>query len=96
MTSKEELERFINEMDYTLKDKIKANRKYAPQVFYKNKYTLENIVKDLERLEKQDKILELLKKRIASKDEYHITFRINACFKNEYDLIMDWVNNNGK
>lgn len=58
MTSnKEALQCFINEMDYTLKDKIKQNREYAPQVFYKNKYTLENIVKDLEKLKKTFKVI---------------------------------------
>lgn len=34
---------FINEMERTLTDKIKKNRNYAPQVFWKNKYTLEQI-----------------------------------------------------
>lgn len=37
------LTRFINEMEYTLKDKDKRNRAYAPEVFWKNKYTLEQI-----------------------------------------------------
>lgn len=34
---------FINEMERTLNDKNKKNRNYAPQVFWKNKYTLEKI-----------------------------------------------------
>jgi hypothetical protein len=42
------LTQFINEMERTLTDKIKKNRDYAPQVFWKNKYTLEQIVKWLE------------------------------------------------
>ena len=37
------LTQFINEMEQTLTDKIKINRAYAPQVFWKNKYTLEEI-----------------------------------------------------
>lgn len=40
----EYLTRFINEMEITLTDKNKKNRNYAPQVFWKNKYTLEQIV----------------------------------------------------
>lgn len=43
----EMLHLFICEMEHTLTDKIKANRNYAPQVFWKNKYTLECIVDEL-------------------------------------------------
>ena len=39
---------FIKEMEYTLTDKNKNNRNYAPQVFWKNKYTLEKILEWLE------------------------------------------------
>ena len=38
------LDLFIKEMEHTLLDKDKRNRNYAPQVFWKNKYTLEQIV----------------------------------------------------
>lgn len=45
------LNQFIKEMEYTLTDEIKVNRKYAPQVFWKNKYTLEKILEWLNEKE---------------------------------------------
>lgn len=54
------LHTFICEMENTLKDKNKRNRAYAPQVFWKNKYTLEIIetkLKDYEELTNKPVIL---------------------------------------
>lgn len=45
------LHTFICEMENTLKDKNKRNRAYAPQVFWKNKYTLEIIETTLKNYE---------------------------------------------
>ena len=45
------LDLFIKEMEHTLLDKNKNNRNYAPQVFWKNKYTLELIVEWLKETE---------------------------------------------
>ena len=54
------LHTFICEMENTLKDKNKRNRAYAPQVFWKNKYTLEIIetkLQDYEELTNKPVIL---------------------------------------
>lgn len=48
---------FIQEMEYTLTDKNKRNRAYAPQVFWKNKFTLEIIRIRLYEVEKKLEIL---------------------------------------
>lgn len=45
------LQKFVKEMNDTLEDKDKRNRAYAPQVFFKNKYTLEQIIEWLKGLE---------------------------------------------
>ena len=66
------LHTFICEMENTLNDKNKRNRAYAPQVFWKNKYTLELIETELKRLEELEQRFEVLEddfKRVCGKKQ---------------------------
>lgn len=70
------LHTFICEMESTLNDKNKRTRAYAPQVFWKNKYTLELIETELKRLEELEKevqlksfAIETLNKQIKEKEK---------------------------
>lgn len=42
------LKTFVSEMSHTLNDKNRKNRAYAPEVFWKNKDTIESIIKWME------------------------------------------------
>ena len=83
------LHTFICEMENTLNDKNKRNRAYAPQVFWKNKYTLELIETELKRLEELEDDFQVLRNIFEAKDNNELLQRIEKMYDRNIYLEKD-------
>lgn len=81
-----QLNEFIKEMEHTLTDEIKVNRNYAPQVFWKNKYILEQILEWLNGKEDTEEKLGIDSVTLIKAFENGAWFR-NPYYRNEINFI---------